>query len=77
MRYIGSSETAEIEKIVAATAGKGILTIAAIPSFAHRGGMINFVTRNGKTRFEINLNKVQKEKIRISAKLLRAAIIIE
>jgi len=77
MLFVGDSEEERIEKIIQATKGKSILTIAAIPRFAHRGGMINFSPHDGNTRFEINLKHVRQEKIKISAKLLRAAIIVE
>jgi hypothetical protein len=39
--------------------------------------MINFSPRDGYPRFEVNLKQAGKEKIKISAKLLRTAIIIE
>jgi hypothetical protein len=75
--FVGATEEEQIEKIIQAAKGKSILTIAAIPRFAHRGGMINFSPRGGYTRFEINLKQVGREKLRISAKLLRTAIIVE
>ncbi|MBT5705481.1 MAG: YfiR family protein [Verrucomicrobia bacterium] len=75
--FVGASEEQRIEKIIQATKGKSILTIAAIPRFAHRGGMINFSLRGGYSRFEINLKQVGQEKIKISAKLLRTTIIVE
>ena len=77
MLFVGDSEEEHIEEIIQATKGKSILTIAAIPQFAHRGGMINFSPRGGYTRFEINNRQVEQEKIKISAKLLRTAIIVE
>lgn len=77
MLFVGESEDEHIEKIIQATKDKGILTIAAIPQFAQRGGMINIKPREGFTQFEVNLEQVKAEKLRISAKLLRAAIIVE
>ena len=75
--YIGSSEAHRIEEIVSAATGKGILTIGAIQDLAKRGGMINIARVAGKTHFKINLKAVNKNRIKISTKLLRSASIVD
>ena len=77
MLFIHASERERVEEITNAAKGKGTLTFAAIPRFCQRGGMINFVTIKGKTRFEINLKRVTAERIKISTKVLRMARIRE
>lgn len=52
--------------------GKGVLTISDTKAFAKNGGMIEFVSANGRN-FHIN-NKVAKEnKVNINAHLLKLA----
>ena len=75
--YIGSKEADRIEEIVSTTAGKGILTIGATQGLARRGAMINITHTAGKTRFEINLRAVNENRLKISTKLLRTALIVE
>ena len=56
---------------------KNMLTISEEPGYARRGTAINFVLVNNKLKFEINLNAVSKSGLRMSAQLLKLAIIVD
>jgi hypothetical protein len=53
------------------------LTVGESEGFAARGGMIGFVNRLGKIKLQINLKALQQSGLKISAKLLEVAELIE
>lgn len=53
------------------------LTVSEINEFAAQGGMIGFVNRDGKIKLQINLDAIKQGGLKISAKLLEVAEIIE
>jgi hypothetical protein len=55
----------------------GILVVGESEAFAEDGGMIGFVSRNGKIKLQINLNSVKQTGLKISAKLLEIAELIK
>jgi len=57
--------------------GKPILTVSSIPDFAANGGMIGFVIRNNKVRLEINPAHARHIKVKLSAKLLDVAHVVD
>jgi hypothetical protein len=50
------------------------LTIVNHSEFLRSGGIINFVVKDNKTRFEINIAAAKRTNLKISSKLLRLAI---
>lgn len=50
-----------------------ILTIGDIEKFIEYGGIIGFVKEDNKIRFEINLTQAEKQRLKISAQLLKLA----
>ena len=54
----------------------GLLTISDLDGFAHTGGVVGFVTENGKIRFEVNLDAAHRCRVRISSQLLKLARIV-
>jgi hypothetical protein len=56
---------------------RGTLTISEAPNLAEKGSAINFVILNNKLKFEINRNSIYKAGIKISAQLLKLAIIVD
>jgi hypothetical protein len=61
------------ERILAATAGKPILTIGESDSFAARGGVIQLYVENHVVRFEINRAAAERNGLKISSRLLSLA----
>jgi len=62
--------------IFASIKDKPVLTIGEMKDFAKLGGSINFVKKKGKLRFEVNRDVSLKQKIKISSRLLKLAIIV-
>jgi hypothetical protein len=55
----------------------GILTVGETPGFASAGGVVNFLVKDGRVRLEINITAAERERLRISAKLLKLAEIVK
>ena len=53
------------------------LTVGESEEFAAQGGMIGFVNRLGKIKLQINLKALQQSGLKISAKLLEVAELID
>jgi hypothetical protein len=53
-----------------------VLTVADLPRFAESGGMIEFVVRDRRVRFEVNLPRAQKAGLKLSSQLLKLATIV-
>jgi hypothetical protein len=75
--FIDRSQESQLEAIVAALKNRSVLTVGDFAGFAHRGGMIRFITVGNKIRLRINLSAAQAAKLAISSKLLRPAQIVE
>jgi hypothetical protein len=72
--FVSASEASRLPDILVATRHQPILTVGDHERFAHRGGMINFLKRDGKVRFEVNTAAVAAGGLKVSAKLLQVAI---
>ena len=53
-----------------------VLLVADVPGFASDGGMIGFVFEEGRIRFEINREALDRAKLKASAKLLKLARLV-
>lgn len=56
---------------------KGVLTVSSEPFFARRRGMVGFVFKDGKIRLQMNLAVLKENELKVSAKLLEVAELIE
>ncbi|MFZ4394573.1 MAG: YfiR family protein [Kiritimatiellia bacterium] len=76
--FICKSEKDRLDQILADIAGGGgaVLTVGDTDGFAARGGMINFVLRENKVRFEINRDAAAHRNLCISSELLSLANIV-
>ena len=54
-----------------------VLTVGETDNFAAEGGIINFKIDAGSVRLQINVEAARKQQLRISAKLLSLAEIVE
>ncbi len=72
--YISSSETARLSKILSTVQGAPVLTVSDIPDFVQQGGMIQFVLREGRVRFQVNLEPAQSNGLSMSSELLKVAV---
>lgn len=74
--YISRSESGQLDKIIGRLKGRSVLTVSDAENFSRAGGMIRFVTENGKIRLRVNLTEAKKAELTISSKLLRPATIV-
>jgi len=74
--FISSSKAEELPVILASLKNRSVLTVGDIEDFAKRGGVINFITKNNRIHFEINVNAAQRAHLKISSKLANLAKII-
>jgi hypothetical protein len=72
--YISSSESGRLSKILPAMQEAPVLTVSDIPDFVQQGGMIQFVLRDGRVRFEVNLAPAQSNGLSMSSELLKVAV---
>ena len=72
--YISSSEATRLNRILTAVKDAPVLTVSDIPDFTQRGGIIQFVLRENRVRFEVNLDPVQRDRLILSSELLKVAV---
>ena len=65
------------DELAEAASGRPVLTVGEAKGFAEDGGMVNFVERGKKLRFEINHGAASAAGLKISSRLLRLALRIE
>jgi len=74
--FISRSESSRLEAVLNGTRNRNILTVGDFDGFAQRGGMIRFMTENGKIRLRVSLDTIKASNLKMSSKLLRPAQII-
>jgi uncharacterized protein DUF4154 len=74
--FISSSEANRLDKIVEALDKSTILTVSEIPHFSQRRGMIQFVLKENRIRFEVNLTATQRAGLTLSSELLKVATVV-
>lgn len=72
--YISSSEVSRLNRILAVLKDAPVLTVSDIPDFTERGGMIQFVLRDNRVRFTVNLVPAQRDRLTLSSELLKVAV---
>ncbi len=72
--FFGSSNLNRLAEVLRAIEGVSILTVGETDEFVRLGGVIAFVAEGNKIRFEINLVPARRNRLTISAKLLRVAL---
>jgi hypothetical protein len=71
--FISRSEQDQLDAILQRFQGRNILTVSDIPHFTRHGGVIGFVTEDGKVQIEINLAAAREAGLKVSAKLMEVA----
>jgi hypothetical protein len=74
--YLCAQETARLDKDLAALEGSDALTVSDLPQFLERGGMIQFLVRNSRIRFAVNLEAVAHARFQLSSELLKVAVFV-
>ena len=74
--FISASERQRTEQILASLHQASVLTVSDMDGFAEAGGAIQFVIQENRVRFVVNLDVATQNKLRVSAKLLALARVI-
>jgi len=74
--YISASERDRLATILKGLEGAAILTVGDIDQFASRGGQIAFRMEEKKVRFDINVEAVERARLKISAQLMKLGRIV-
>ncbi|MEZ4598856.1 MAG: YfiR family protein [Syntrophotaleaceae bacterium] len=74
--YIARSAHKFIPQILDLLEGRPVLLVGDQEGFVMRGGMMNYVRENNRIRFDINLDKAEKSRLKMSAKLFNLARVI-
>jgi len=72
--YVGAEQ--ELSRVAAALAGTPVLVVADGEGLAERGAIIAFRTRQRRVRFEINLEKAEASRLKLSSQLLKLARLV-
>ncbi len=71
--FISISENTHLKEILAHFADQYTLTVGDVNGFTENGGIINFVNKRNKIRFEVNMDASESAHLKISSKLLKLA----
>ena len=71
--FVCGAAGVDVTDLFAAIKGAGILTIGSENDFLEKGGILNFVYKNKKMGFEINMIAADRAGLKIRSKLLRLA----
>jgi hypothetical protein len=74
--FISASERGNLRSHLNQVKNHNLLTVSDMDRFAYQGGMIGLINVEGRILFEINMDTVQKSKLRFSSQLLKLAKIV-
>lgn len=72
--FIGVKEASRMSSILSDLHRTPVLTVSDAPDFVERGGMLQFVMREDKVRFLVNLGAAEKVGLTLSSELLKVAV---
>lgn len=71
--FVGRAESARLPQLARSLAGAPTLIASESPGALEQGSMINFITSEGRVRFEVALEPAERSRLRISSRLLSVA----
>lgn len=74
--YVAYSSRKKIDPVLSKLSTRSVLTVGDADSFTKQGGMISLVTVGDHVAIHVNLQAAQKEKLKISSRLLNLATVI-
>jgi hypothetical protein len=74
--FVGASEESHLKEILSVLGKASVLTVSDIPRFSERGGMIEFVLKGDRVRFEVNLTNAVNAGLAVSSDLLKVALAV-
>ncbi len=74
--FVNSPDPAFRKKVIDSVRGKPVLVVGEAKGFAHKEGMINFLSLGNRIRFEINNERSRQAGLKISSRLLKLGIVV-
>ena len=74
--FVSRNAAGQFDRIAVDLQGRSLLTVGDTENFSRLGGMVRFVTENGKIHLRINVEAAKESGLTISSKLLRWATIV-
>lgn len=71
--FVGQGEAPRLAEILAVTKGQPVLTVTEADNALAQGSMINFVAVGQKVRFDVALPPAERDRLKISSRLLAVA----
>jgi YfiR/HmsC-like len=71
--FVSHSNSGRLDQILAAVAGKSVVTVSETEDFLNRGGMITLTAEQNRIRLRINPAALHSANLAVSSKLLRVA----
>ena len=76
MLFVSSAKAAEFVRLLPSLAHRPILTVGETDGFCETGGVVEFVMRQRKVRFRINVTAAERAGLKISSRLLDLAEVV-
>ena len=74
--YLAALDHKALLDMIAALDGKLVLTVSDVPRFARDGGMVELFVEDEKLRMAVNVDALQRAKVRLSSRVLTIARIV-
>ncbi|HEV8580422.1 MAG TPA: YfiR family protein [Thermoanaerobaculia bacterium] len=75
--FVASAERTRFDQILAVVGRRPVLTVGDDENFRQAGGIINFVLRRNRVRFQIDRAAAERAGLRISSRLLELAEVVD
>lgn len=72
--FVSSSEATALKEILLSVQKLPVATVSDIPGFVNQGGMIEFVLRENRVKFKVNLAAARQSGLALSSQLLKVAV---
>ena len=74
--YVGRSEAARVDEVIARLRNSSVLTVGEFDRFAQRGGVLRLRLEDNMVRFEVNVDAAERARLQISSKILKLGTIV-
>lgn len=75
--FIDLPDRDAVKRIIRETENRHVLSIGTTHSFPENGGVVAFTLEEGRIRIRVNLENAEREELKISARVLQHAIIVD
>jgi adenine-specific DNA methylase len=74
--FVPANHSNKVEELMEHLKAESILLVTENEGLAQKGSCINFVTKDGKMRFELNRKAMFKARLRVASELVRLAVVV-